>query len=397
VLAPGDTVYGELRAADDIDELTVELPRGTVARWDVRRASPGRLLPSVGMFDADYAPVGIAIVPPSFIDSQPVPRSGTYRFPLKSGNDELGAYRVRFTALPQRTASAGADGDAAPDPLVFGAFPGATVDVVAKWKGPSPVTVTLAGPGGVPLAAPAGPVVRGSASTQRGFPVTALGDQAATIVVPAGTERWSVKLAIRTPKFRGTTHDLRSADLPVPDGVSAAPTALFKIGTSQLDFLPRLDVAGEEGGPDAWIVGSSGDRPNALPVDGRRGGCGFQPFDGGLADATEYRFGCSAGFDALVHDVARDAGGLVVSFSADLQDPWGTGTTALSGFAYDAAGRPSAWTETRRYDATGNVHVLEVSAVTRFPDGALRTFTLRHTPPGVSGGAVRTYQYGPYQ
>lgn len=382
----GDTVLGDLRTPGEIDEIRVDLPRGTATSWTITKASPGSLTPAIGGFlDEAFGQVPLFSIPPSTIRSEGVPTSGLYRFLVSHSGTSLGGYRARFTARPAKSFSARGISDVAPAPLVAGAFAGATLDVTLSWKGPAPVTLTtLTGPGGTPLGGAAAPTMRGTTSSQRGFVVTTTGDQTLTFAVPAGTTRWSARIGVRTPRRTAQVHDIRADGAPEP-----APFEILDAG------FPWCRLFDEEGGANAWILTSAGLRPTGGPFDTRRGTCTQTPVGGTPDEATEYVLACSTGYTARLTEVVRDDAGRVTSFEARLlTDPAGTGSASYEGFEYDEAGRPVAWREVRRFAATGRSHAFAYSAVKRFGNGAVSSCMVNHTDPS---GRTRTYTYGPYR
>jgi hypothetical protein len=289
-----------------------------------------------------------------------------------------------MTLAPARTFAVAGTGDAAPAPIVFGAVADSAVSVTLRWRGPAPVTLaSLSGPTGEALEGDA-PRTHGTTSVQSGFRTAALGDHTATIVVPAGTQSWKATVKVLPPKpSKGVERDLRTTGVPPRAGVT-----LLNAGATVVAI-----VAGEQGGPNDLILRPTGLHVSGLVPDPRTGACGalgFEPAEAPLA----YQFRCVAGWYAEIGDVVR-SDGLVTSFRASVvRSPSGGGTVAFDSVAYDALGRPVSWNETRNFDATGDVHVLEVRDVVRRGDGVIVSYTLAHevrSGPGAPSREVVSY------
>jgi hypothetical protein len=199
-----------------------------------------------------------------------------------------------------------------------------------------------------------------------------------------------VRLAGKLP--RGATQDHRSEDLPQPAGI-----AFPSVGRA-----PLVQVVGEWGGPNEALLSATAAAqgapgvPDATFYDGGAGtgGCSRAP-RGSQSPPERYLLFCADGFFADVSGVERDAQGRVVRFDApSIRTPQGSGSATLQGFTYDAQGRPTGWTEVRRYDASGRSHELVVSRAEYFSgNGLCKAFRVAHRvlPDGVS----RTYDFAP--
>lgn len=379
-IEPGDTVLADNLVPGESDEYLLDLPRGAVAALTVSRAGPGGWRPRFGLFTDAFAPVAFEPTPP--LRTTPLPVSGTYHLIVGGAQGTVGGYRVRVGVAPQRSAAASGSGDAAPAPLVLGAFEGSVLDVTIRWKGPAAVTLaSFSGPDAAPLGGAGGAQVRGSVSVQRGFVAAVRGDQTAVFDVPPGTSRWSASIRVRPPRLAGATRDLRTTAVP------ERPTVDLPFAGS----LPVVRLLDEAGGPnDVFFTGGTS-APGAFAFAGEETGpCGLL---GDPDDPTRFELRCRNGHSARIEDVVRDGGGRITSFEAlDVRSPRGTGSASFSGFEYDpSTGLPTAWREVRRFDATGGVHDLRVSGVRRLGNGSTSAYVLVHTGPD---GVPRTYQFG---
>lgn len=391
-IASGDTVLGDLLAPGDVDVYDFDAPRGATVVLAATPAPPGRWTAStIGVLDFGYTRALAAIgTGPTTVRTEPLSASGTWHLAVGTGDARLGGYRVRLTVVPARTFATGGTGDGAAAPFTIGAPAGAELTVKLRWRGALPVTLDpdagISGPGSV-LVASAPPKSRKSSSTQSGFRTAASGDHVVRFAVPAGTTSWTAKVSVKPPRpARGTTRDLRAAGPPAPHTLTLVDAR---------DFV-AIRVADEDGGPNDVALlptspqaGQGSVHPAAIGIDGRGTSCTAFGLDRATPPGT-YRFVCASGSIAEMRDVVR-SGERIVAFDAPIvRSPAGTGRTSVAGVTYDAALRPVAWTETRTFDATGHVHVLAVSGVTRRADGAIIGYTVVHTDPA---GNERTYSY----
>jgi hypothetical protein len=368
VIEAGDTVLGDVLAPGEVDIYEFQAPAGSVATLDVRNAPPAGWRPNLGIwtggFERNFALYGVTATK---IQTEVLTASGTYKMLLGAG-DTTGGYRVRLTIAPGRIFTASGVGNTTPGRLQFGAAADSELTLALKWRGPSPVTLaTFEGPAG-PVTSSQPVVTRAKSSTQGGFIASALGDYVATFDVPAGTQSWSATARVKPPSpARGVVHDVRTEGVPAARTVSVLNASDAVVAT----------IVGERGGPNDLLLRPTGFHVNGLVADPRNGGCGalgLEPAGAPLA----YRFRCLAGWYAEIGDVVRE-GGLVTSFAAPVvRSPNGSGSTRFDAITYDAQARPVSWTETRSFDASGNVHILQVADVTRRSDGVVVSYELTH-------------------
>jgi hypothetical protein len=130
--------------------------------------------------------------------------------------------------------------------------------------------------------------------------------------------------------------------------------------------VPLVQVVGERGGPNAFGVTALGGRPVAVFADSRTGSCVRATTEQTSTPST-YELRCANGYLALVEDAQLAEDGFLRGFSIPLmRDPIGSGSAVLSGITYDAFGRPTGWTETRRYAASGTTHTLALDGIERY-------------------------------
>lgn len=388
-IAPGETVLAEVSSPGRYDEFRAVLPRGAQASWSLGPTAPAGISLSIGgMLDDEFRDVPLALVPPATARSATLEATGRYAFFVTGADGTTGGYRLKLTVRAQRKATVSATGDAAPAPLVFGAFSGSEIDVKLRWTGAAPVTVdSIDGPDGA-LADPGAPVVKGATSFQRGFLATATGDHSVTFDVPAGTGRWDASLAIRAPKPAGGTRDLRDPSGGPAPGLALDPPTAF-------GQFPFLRVLGERGGPNDLSLCAEGAAPAFAIGDPRVSSCGIVAVPGAEPPQRYVAYCNSGAYRAEIDTVVRGDGGRVLSYFARLvAGPEGSGSSQLTFSAWDGNGRPTAWREDRRFDETGRVHRLDVSQVVRRGDGAVRSYRVVHMPPG---GEPRTYEYAPFR
>lgn len=369
-IAPGDTVLGDVLAPGEIDVYDFDAPAGSVVTLDVRNVPPAGWRPSLGVATAGYERfLGLAGVAPTKAQTELLTASGAHRLVVGSSEGTTGGYKIRLTVAPGRTFAASGTGASPTGSLQFGAPEGAEVTVELRWRGPAPVTLAaLVGPEGE-LTSDDAPTTKRTSSRQGGFLTTALGDHTLTVDVPAGTQSWTATARVKSPRPpRGAVHDLRA------DGTPPART----VEILNVADTPAVRVLGERGGPNDLLLRSTGFHVNGVVLDSRNGGCGAVAFEPEGAPAS-YRFRCTAGFSADIRGVVRE-GDLVRSFDAVLvRSPNGSGSVAFEGIEYDAQDRPVAWTEIRSFDASGNVHILEVRDVARRPaDAVIVGYTVTH-------------------
>jgi hypothetical protein len=210
------------------------------------------------------------------------------------------------------------------------------------------------------------------------------------VSVPAGTKRWSVSVRLSGSLPRGTLQDHRATEPPQP------PSIRFP----SVGRAPLATVEGEDGGPNEALLSATAAAapgvPDATFLDGGAGtgGCSRAP-RGAESPPDRYLLFCADGFFADVEGVVRDAQGRVAQFeSPSIRTPQGSGSASLSGFTYDAQGRPTGWTEVRRYDASGRRHELVFSRAEYFSgNGFCKAFRVTHRV--LPDGAARTYDFAP--
>jgi hypothetical protein len=204
-----------------------------------------------------------------------------------------------------------------------------------------------------------------------------------TLDVPAGTIKWSASVTLTGSLPAGTTHDFRT------QGVPDQPTVIFPSAGQ----IPIAVVAGETGGPNDCLLTSTSTTPNSSFVGGGFG-CRRDPLEPGECP-SRYALSCYDGFYASIESVARDVDGRITGYEAPVvRSPQGTGSASLSGFAYDALGRPTGWTEERRFDASGRTHHLVFTGIEYFAGGYVKAYRVVHTGPD---GIARTYDYAPFR
>ncbi len=389
----GDTVLGEVTVGRTFDEYTIRAARGSFLSVSVGKGGGGNLSPALGVYTDDYQGLGLLATGPTSVLVASPTASSQYRIIVGGTGSTVGAYRMRVALKPAKSFALAGNTVSPEKTLTFGAYPGFDATISVRWKGASPVTVaSVTGPDGAAVTSTAAPRTTRSSSTQDGFRATSVGDHVVVLDVPDGTVKWSATVKLSGALPRGATHDYRSAVLPDPDAV-AFPSA---------GRTPIVAIVGESGGPNECILSSAGAQPDASFLDGGAGtgGCSRAPREPGEFP-TKYLLFCVDGFFAELTGVERYASGpwqgLIEGYEApSIRTPQGSGSATLSGFAYDATGRPTGWTEVRRYDATGRAHELVFSNAEYFSgSGFCKAFRVaaRLLPNGVS----RTYDYAPFR
>lgn len=389
----GDTVLGEVLVGRTFDEYAIRAARGSFLFISVAKAGSGNLSPALGVYNDDYQGLGLVATGPSSVVTATPTASSQYRIIVGGTGSSVGSYRMRV-ALKPATKFALAGSPATPSSsLTFGAYPdyGATVSI--RWKGAAPVTLaSLTGPDGAVLTSATPPRTTKSSSSQGGFRTTTIGDHVLLLDVPDGTVKWSATVQLSGKLPRGATHDYRSDALPEPDTVTFP-----SVGRS-----PVVAVAGESGGPNECILSAAGAQPDASFLDGGAGtgGCSRAPREQGDLP-TKYLLFCVDGFFADVTGVERYATGpwqgWIRSYEApSIRTPQGSGSATLTDFTYDAAGRPTGWTERRRFDATGRTHELVFSNAEYF-SGSAYCKAFRVSERLLPDGAARIYDYAPFR
>jgi hypothetical protein len=400
-IQPGDTVLAELRTPFSFVEFPVDLAQGSYLTFGVT----GAPRPILGMFDYTYTTNanGLSTVPLVPVSATAVRTafgvgSATYRLVVGVDKGWVGPFKLKTSVKPTlRFTKTGTGASASGEPVVgFGAYPGFTATVSVKWKGPEPITLaSLTGPDGTELSSPDAPRTTSKSLVQGGFQITSLGDHRATFTIPASVTSYTatVQLAGRLPP--PTTHDLRR-----PPALDRATITFPTPG-----FQPVASVADEVGGPNEIILATTGPLPNATFL---HGGAGTGACGRVQTGTDEYLIFCYSGYSARIENVVRYTDGpwkdLIRSYEAsEVRTPQGTGWATLSDFEYDAARRPVAWTEIRRFDATGRAHRLVFSRGQYgiwdseshvVLQNACAGFRVVHTPPD---GVERTYDYGPFR
>jgi hypothetical protein len=368
----GDVVTGDILVPYTFDEFPIRAVRGSILVLTVSGAAPRPMRPALGLYTDDYAIVPLLGSSPSSAASLNALSSADYRIIVGGLGGSVGAYRLKATMKPGTLFTFSGGGDVAAPQLTFGAYAGFDATVSIRWKGPSAVTLaSVVGPDGATLTSAATPRSSRTSFTLGGFRASASGDHVFTLGVPAGTVKWTatVRVAGRLPP--GTTRDFRTTPAPERPAISFLSFGRF----------PIAYVVGERGGPNDCALSSAGAVPTAAFLDGGAGAGGCSLAIGNAAQPpTAYVLGCNDGFYARVADVERypeghEWAGLVRSYSApEVRSPQGSGETTLTDIAYDASGRPTGWTETRRFDASGHEHRLEFSEARYFPNGFCKAF-----------------------
>lgn len=389
----GDTVLGDVKVGRTFDEYVIRTARGSYIAVSVGKGGAGNLSPALGVYNDDYQPLGLVPTGPSSVRIASPTNSSQYRIIVGGTGSSVGAYRMRVALAPQKTFALAGTPAAPEKTLTFGAYPGFEATVTLRWKGAAPVTIaSVTGPDGAAIASAETPRTTKSSSSQGGFVATLTGDHVVLLDVPGGTVKWSatVQLAGRLP--RGATHDYRSDELPPPDAVTfPAPGR-----------TPVVAIAGESGGPNECVLSSAGAQPDAAFLDGGAGtgGCSRAPREPGDAP-TRYLLFCLDGFFAELTGVERYPDGpwqgKIRGYDApSVRTPQGSGSASLSDLAYDATGRPTGWTEVRRFDATGRSYELVFSGAEYFGgSGYCKSF--RVAVRSLPDGAPRTYDYAPFR
>jgi len=390
----GDVVAGDVLEPYTYDEFVIQAARGSYLSVTASGLPPRPLNPFLGLYADDYAPVALVGTSYASVGSAYGLSSGRYRVLVGGLGASVGAYRMKATLKPgTKFTFAGGAGAATPT-LLFGAYPGFDATISVAWKGKTAVTLTsVAGPDGGALTSASAPRTTRSAFTQRGFRTTATGDHVATLAVPADALRWSATIQVAGRLPAGATSDFRTAGTP------DRPTIAFPSGGQ----FPIVEVVGEIGGPNDCVLTSAGDAPDAGFIDGGAGSGGCARFPTNAAQPpTSYVIGCYDGFYADISDVERYVDGpwqgLVKSYVAhSVRSPQGVGSATLSDFTYDAANRPTGWTELRRFDATGREHRLTFSRAEYFGNGFCKAFRVAESLM-VDGAPAYTHvaDYAPF-
>jgi len=370
-IASGDVVYGDILQPYTLDEFPLPAVYGSMLSLTVNGAAPRAIKPTLGVYDDNYATVAMIGTSPTSAKSAGGLATGVYRLIVGGVGASVGAYRLKASLKPTTKFTFGGGKGAANPQLQFGAFAGYDATISVQWKGASPVTLTsVVGPGAAPVIGAGTPKTSKNSFSQSGFHAALPGDYLATLAVPADAVRWSATVTLSGKMPAGVTRDFRSTGAP------GRPTVAFPT----FGRFPVVIVVGEVGGPNGCLLSSAGSSPDGAFLDGGAGsgGCASS-----IADAndppTKYELGCNDGFLAEVESVERYSdgpwAGKLKSFVAPtLLSPQGSGSATLTDFTYDAAGRPTGWTETRHFDASGRDHRLVVSNAEYFANGICKGF-----------------------
>jgi hypothetical protein len=369
----GDVVFGDILVPRTLDEYAIQAARGSYLTLVASGVAPRPISPALGIYTDDYQAVGLLGTSPASLGSAGALDSARYRIIVAGLGTSVGAYRLKATLKPAtKFTFAGGAGAATPQ-LTFGAYEGFDATISVVWKGKTPVALTsVVGPGGVDVTSAATPRATRATFTQRGFHAPATGDYVATLAVPADAVRWSATVQVAGRLPAGATLDFRTIGAP------ERPTIAFPTGGR----FPIVAVVDELGGPNECVLSASGlsSAPDAAFLDGGAGagGCARTP-TGSAQPPTSYVMGCNDGFWVDASSVERYADGtwqgLVKSYVAtSIRSPQGVGSSTLSDFTYDAALRPTGWTELRHFDASGRDHLLTISRAEYFPNGYCKGF-----------------------
>lgn len=376
-----DSYLGEALLVGEFDEYTTELARGSTLTISFGRAAPGRLRPGVEFVNDNYSRVGVTPVGAGRLRTATISRGGRYRFLIGGVRGTVGGYRVAASIQPGRVFVLKAKPKFGVEPkrLEFGSYAGFEADLTVKWKGDTPLGVTLTAPDGTDVELPT-PVTKKSALIYRGLPTEQFGDYRVDLDVPEGTAKWSAKVKVKGSLDRGEQRDVRRG---------AQPRTL-ELVTRGFLLTPVVRVRGETGGPnDIGLTGSiNGPEPQVTETAVR---CARAIIDG-ARPATHYRLSCSDGTNVEVTELVENGDGRALSYVAEVRSPAGRGTSRIQDVEYDDDGRPTSWTEQRSFASTGRTHELRFSAIDRFSNGVIRGYTVEHTPPD---GPTRSYDYAP--
>ncbi len=414
---PGETFLADTTAPGDVDEYVLELPRDCRVTIAAAGTAPGDWRPALGFFSNGYANLSGQlgfVAPPGAVSgrkatlrsSRGVPETGRYRVIVQAGDlggaanaFTIGAYRAKVSAIPSRrfTLRVKPNDTERPTEVDFAAFPGFEASVQVRWRGPEAVTLlSVTDPDGVELTA-SKPLRSGRAFLkQAGLTTTALGEYRVALDVPTTTVRWNVVVRLRGRLPRGTQRDVRV------EGVPRQPTVRLGV----LVTTPAVAIVGERGGANDMALSSARFDDGEGGVFGIPAAFGFDAAahgrfpavatrDGPGDPPTAYRLAGRNGLLAQIENVVYDAQGVdILSYDAPLvRGPRGAGSARLEAFTYDDDGNAVGWTETRTFDGSGRVHVLVVSRVERFSNGALKAYRVRHIDPD---GRERDYDFAPF-
>jgi hypothetical protein len=391
-LQPGDVATGDILVPFTFDEFPIQGVRGAVMTMSLVPVGSRGFRPTLGVYTDDYAAVALVGVGATTARTAEPVGSGRYRIIVGGGGGGTGAYRLKTKVQPaRRFVLTGGHGPESPV-LKFGAYAGFDATAKLAWRGASAVTLTsVVGPDGVAIAGAAAPTASSRTFTQGGFHAAVSGDHELRFEVPADVVAWTATVTVSGRLAPGVARDLRTTAPP------DAPT----VGFPAPGLFPIVAVTGEVGGPNECILSAAASLPDAVFLDGGAGagGCGRTPTEEGPSP-TSYLVGCYDGFTAEIVDVVRyEAGpwaGSVRSFVARrIVTPQGSGRATLSDFTYDARGRPTGWTETRVFDASGRAHSLVFTDAEYFSGGSYcKGFRVTHAAPD---GSSHVYDYAPFR
>lgn len=380
-----DVVLGSITEAESLHEYLVDVPRNAVFSLSLPKQKDSRLQGSMGIFSTAYREQNALLIGKRKIQlAAPPTTSAQLRAIVLGVNQSTGNYvlKPRIKVQKKHVIRGKRSDLSPPGQIVFGALPGYDVDVKIAWSGPDPVTIGefLAPDGSAVTSAEPGKQKR-STFRQRGFRTAQFGDHRVVLDIPSTAKSWTL-LVTQKAKTQGRTLNLRPQQGMVPRlelGLAAAG-------------VPVVIVKGESGGGNELLFTGGNTQPRPIGAIGATEACVLTALDFGPTPAL-WSVTCGLTHSALLTVGDRDANRRILDYTAfPVLTPGGSGRVELSDFAYDASNRLQGWTEARRFDTSGNEHLLVVSEIAIV--GSATTFTVHHTDPD---GATRRYDFIPLQ
>jgi hypothetical protein len=379
-----DIVLGAITEWDTTHEYLIDVPRGALLSLSLPKQKDSRLQGSMGIFNASYRAEHLIQIGKRKIQrSAPSQASARYRAIVQGVNGSTGLYVLKPKVKVQKKWKIiGKRSDLSPPGrITFGALPGYDVSVKIAWKGPDAVTIgSFTAPDGSEVTSPIPGKQKRSTLRQKGFVTEQFGDHTIVLDIPFSASQWTLAVVqkAKTPK--------RSLNLR--PGQGQAPELELSIAPGP---LPAIVIDDEKGGGNQVLLTGNNTLPRVIGfLGGEPEDCELVALETGSTPRFYGAF-CGETHSALLTVGERDENRRILSYTADpVEAPDGDGTVEFTEFVYDS-NRLVGWTETRRFDDSGNTHTLAVSGISN--SGGAFTYTVHHTRPD---GTTRRYDFLPF-
>jgi hypothetical protein len=382
-----DRVLGTIRPDQRTHEYLIDVPRGALLSLALPKVKGSALQGSMGIFDTTYRAQKMVLAGKRKVQLAAAPLASTrFRAIVQGVNESDGDYLLKpKLKVLTRFKIRGKRSDLSPPGSIdFGVLAGYEIQVKIGWKGPDPVTMgSFTAPDGSDVVSEVEPKQKKSGTLYRGFVAEQTGDHRIVLGIPPTAKSWTLAVKLKG-KPVGVEHQLRE--------LHARPSELtLEVASGP---SPLVRIAGEEGGPNEFVLSGAHRSPALLGAFGAEvQECAIVPLEAGSAPSA-YAIGCDDTHSALITVGERNEERRILDYVADpIETPGGTGTASFSGFTYESAfsARLTGWTEVRTFDVSGNEHQIVISNVLR--TNSVYSYTVHHTDPD---GNVRRYDFIPF-